>query len=77
MRTMRKKFAGVCILTVGFYVSLFIEGGTNGTHEEEKRKKDVMEQRAAEENAVRISWIRQKQMDVSFNCMLQFLNNGS
>lgn len=42
MRTMR----GVCILTVGFYVSLFkpnicytasIEGGTNGTHEEEKK----------------------------------------
>lgn len=51
-----------------------IQGLTNGTHEEEK---DVMEERASEDNAVRFSWICPKQMDVSFNCMLQFLDHGA
>lgn len=42
-----------------------------------RKEKKVQEQRAAEDNAMGFSWIRQKQMDVSFTCMLKFLNNGS
>lgn len=53
------------------------QGGTNSTREEDKRIKTWNKTEAAEDNGVRFSWIRQKQMDESFNCMLQILKNGS